>query len=153
VCNHHSPLPWKAYAQRVTIVIVAMAYAGFASAYHRSTWPARFTYAFPALIFLVLLVTVPRQRRQQAAAWFFCGTRGGREPHWPSPALSKRELLITVAPWIAIFVIVVTWEILALLTPPHQNHLTISALSQAYRPFHALLFLVWLSSGAGYLVI
>ena len=130
-----------------------MIYAGFASAYPRSTWPARFTYAFPTLIFLILLATIPRQRRQQAAAWFFHGAKGGKEPHWPRRPLSKKEVMVQLSPWMIVFVAVVTWEILALLTPPNQHHLTISALSQAYRPFHALLFLAWLGSGAGYLVI
>jgi hypothetical protein len=35
-------------------------------------------------------------------------------------------------------------------TGPHQSHLTISALSEAYRFLNALLLLVWMLGGIGY---
>ena len=45
---------------------------------------------------------------------------------------------------------VLAWEVLGIDTGPHQYHLTISALAQAYRPLDAGLLLVWVLVGIGY---
>ena len=42
------------------------------------------------------------------------------------------------------------WEIFGIDTGPHQYHLTIGALAQAYRPLNATLLLVWVLLGIGY---
>ncbi len=42
------------------------------------------------------------------------------------------------------------WDVLGIDTGPHQYHLTISALAQAYRPLNAALQLVWVLVGIGY---
>jgi hypothetical protein len=47
-------------------------------------------------------------------------------------------------------VAIVAWEVLGIDTGPHQHHLTISALAQAYRPLNAALLLVWVLVGVGY---
>ena len=60
------------------------------------------------------------------------------------PALSG------VAPWLVLIVVLLAWEILGIDTGPHQYHLTISALAQAYRPLNAGLLLVWVLVGIGY---
>jgi hypothetical protein len=49
-----------------------------------------------------------------------------------------------------LIVVVLAWEILGIDTGPHQYHLTISALAQAYRPLNAGLLLVWMLVGIGY---
>jgi len=55
-----------------------------------------------------------------------------------------------VAAWLALVVVVLTWDVLGIDTGPHQYHLTISALAQAYRPLNAGLLLVWMLLGVGY---
>lgn len=45
---------------------------------------------------------------------------------------------------------ILAWEVLGLDTGTHQPHLTISALSQAYRALHAALLVVWILVGLGY---
>ena len=55
-----------------------------------------------------------------------------------------------VAPWLVLIVVLIAWEILGIDTGPHQYHLTISALAQAYRPLNAGLLLVWMLVGIGY---
>ena len=50
-------------------------------------------------------------------------------------------MLLTVA---------LAWDVLGIDTGPHQYHLTISALAQAYRPLNAGLLLVWMLVGVGY---
>jgi hypothetical protein len=57
---------------------------------------------------------------------------------------------VGAAPWLGLIVITLAWDVLALDTPPRRYHLTISALSQAYRPLNAFLLLVWLGVGVGY---
>jgi hypothetical protein len=46
--------------------------------------------------------------------------------------------------------VIVAWEVLGIETGPHQYHLTISALAQAYRPLNAALLLAWVLVGVGY---
>ena len=56
-----------------------------------------------------------------------------------------------VAPWLALVRgRSLAWEVLGIDTGPHQYHLTISALAQAYRPLNAALLLVWMLVGVGY---
>jgi hypothetical protein len=55
-----------------------------------------------------------------------------------------------VALWLGLILVVVAWEILGIDSGPHQYHLTISALAQAYRPLNAALLLVWMLVGIGY---
>ncbi len=46
--------------------------------------------------------------------------------------------------------VALAWDVLGIDTGPHQYHLTISALAQAYRPLNAALLLVWVLVGIGY---
>ena len=46
--------------------------------------------------------------------------------------------------------VALAWDVLGIDTGPHQYHLTISALAQAYRPLNAGLLLVWMLVGVGY---
>ncbi len=87
------------------------------------------------------------------------GTRAGRggldlEPArdpWPRPGRGGTgQALRGVAPWLVFVVVIVAWEVLGIDTGPHQYHLTISALAQAYRPLNAALLLVWVLVGVGY---
>jgi hypothetical protein len=48
--------------------------------------------------------------------------------------------------------IAVTWDVLGLDTGRNEPHLTLSALSQAYRAMHAGLLFVWILAGIGYVV-
>jgi hypothetical protein len=46
--------------------------------------------------------------------------------------------------------VVLAWEILGIDTGPHIPHLTISALTQSFRPLNASMLLVWILVGIGY---
>jgi hypothetical protein len=87
------------------------------------------------------------------------GARAGQagfyfEPaHDPWPRQGRGgagQALHGVAPWLWFIVVIVAWEVLGIDTGPHQYHLTISALAQAYRPLNAALLLVWVLIGVGY---
>jgi len=70
---------------------------------------------------------------------------------WPRPGRGGAgPALRGVAPWLGLGLVVMAWEVLGIDTGPHQYHLTISALSQVYRPLNAALLLVWALVGVGY---
>jgi hypothetical protein len=46
--------------------------------------------------------------------------------------------------------VVLAWEILGIDTGKHEAHLTISALTEAFRPLNAAMLLVWVLVGLGY---
>ncbi len=128
-------------------VIALCAWCGWVSGYHRTTGAAEITW----------LVTVVAVILVDVALWR--GRRGGRwgwrlEPvgdPWPRQSLGgPGPALRGVAPWLALIVMVLGWEVLGIDTGPHQYHLTISALAQAYRPLNAALLLVWVLVGIGY---
>jgi hypothetical protein len=58
--------------------------------------------------------------------------------------------MLGAALWAGLVLLALGWDVLALDTPPRQYHLTISALSQAYRPLNAALLLLWLGIGVAY---
>jgi len=129
--------------------VALCAWCGWVSGYHRTTTPAEITW----VVTLVAVALV------DLALWL--GRKGIRfgwplepvtEP-WPRPGRGgKGPALRGVAPWLVLIVVVVVWEVLGIDSGPHQYHLTVSALAQAYRPLNAALLLVWVYVGVGYQV-
>jgi Family of unknown function (DUF6186) len=138
-------------SRRIEITAFALAalfaWCGWVSGFHRATTPAIATWVVSAVAVVVLDVVV------------FRGF-GGRRPiirltpvtePWPaSRARARHATLAGVAPWLVLLVVTVCWEILGIDTGPGVPHLTISALSEAFRPLNAALLLVWMSIGLGY---
>lgn len=56
-------------------------------------------------------------------------------------------------PWVAMVVVVVVWEILGIDTGPHQPHLTLSALTLAFRGMRAATLTVWIALGIGFALV
>jgi len=56
-------------------------------------------------------------------------------------------------PWVAMLVVVVVWEILGIDTGPHQPHLTLSALTLAFRGMRAATLTVWIALGIGFALV
>ena len=78
-------------------------------------------------------------------------SRTGAASHGPGPAEVAADRRFEG--WrrgSSLIVVVLAWEILGIDSGPHQYHLTISALAQAYRPLNAALLLVWVLIGIGY---
>jgi hypothetical protein len=57
---------------------------------------------------------------------------------------------VGVSLWLGLSLVVLAWEILGIDTGRHEAHLTISALTQAFRPLNAAMLLVWMVVGLGY---
>lgn len=120
-------------------------WCGWASGFRRSTAPAEATW----VVSLLLVVAA------DFLAWQ--GRRGRRpglhlepvEQSWPG-AGQKSAVLIGLSPWLALSVLVIAWEVLGIDTGRHEPHLTISALTQAFRPLNAAMLLVWILVGLGY---
>jgi hypothetical protein len=123
------------------------AWCGWVSGFHRSSTPAEITWVVSLAIVLVLASLFRLARRGATFGWDV-GT--ATEP-WPRAGRGGgRKALRGVAPWLGVIVVAATWDVLGIDTGPHEYHLTISALSQAYRPLNALLLLVWMTVGIGY---
>ena len=118
----------------VSLVVAILLASAWASGWHRFTWGARFGTFGCALA--VLSVGFLWQRLQSGAR-----SPGGDVA--PLPIVNHTG----AAMWLAVILVAAVWDILGLLTPPHQHHLTLSAIELAYRPFHALLFACWLAIG------
>jgi hypothetical protein len=123
------------------------AWCGWASGFHRTTPGAEITWLLTAGVVVAFDVALWRGTRAGSGGFHF---EPARDP-WPRPGRGgTRQALQGVAPWLAIVVVIVAWEVLGIDTGPHQYHLTISALAQAYRPLNAGLLLVWVLVGMGY---
>lgn len=123
------------------------AWCGWASGFDRSTAPARATWFVTWAAAVAVDILLWRGRSRPASRWHL-------EPlgrPWPRPGHGgPRRVLVGVSPWLALLVVIVAWEVLGLDTGTHQPHLTISALSEAYRALHAALLAVWILVGLGY---
>jgi hypothetical protein len=117
------------------------------SADHRTTSAAEITWV--VTLAGVVLFDVALWRGKLGRRW------GVRLPlagdPWPRPGRGGGgPALNGVAPWVVLIAVALAWDVLGIDTGPHQYHLTISALAQAYRPLNAALLLVWVLVGIGY---
>ncbi len=121
-------------------------WCGWVSGFHRSTSSAYITWAFSlaAVVVVDLLFWQGQHGRHPGSRLEPSG-----EP-WPRPGLGGHAALVGVSPWLALSLVVLGWEILGIDTDKQQPHLTISALTQAFRPLNAAMLLVWMLVGMGY---
>lgn len=127
--------------------VVVCAWCGWVSGFHRSTTAAEVTWLVSLGAVLAVDVCLWRGRRRLWAGWHLDPVAVS----WPRPGRGGARLaLLGVTPWLALVLVLLTWDVLGLNTGPHQHHLTISALAQAYRPLNAGLLLLWMLVGIGY---
>ncbi len=127
--------------------MLVCAWCGWVSGFHRDTLAAEVTWLVSLGAVIAVDVSLWVGRRGLRWGWHL---HPAADP-WPRPGRGgARAALLGTAPWLALILIALAWDILALDTPPRHYHLTISALSQAYRPLNAALLLIWLGIGVGY---
>ncbi|HMK63965.1 MAG TPA: hypothetical protein VK386_10120, partial [Acidimicrobiales bacterium] len=102
------------------------------------------SFSLAAVVVADLLLWRGRQRRQPGL--HLEPTRD----RWPSPGRAQRLVWAGVAPWLGLVVVAAAWDVLGLATGKHHAHLTISALTEAFRPMNAAMLLVWMAVGIGY---
>jgi hypothetical protein len=123
------------------------AWCGWVSGFHRDTLAAEVTWLVSVGAVVVVDLSLWAGRRGLRWGWRL---EPAAEP-WPRTGRGgARSALVGTAPWVVLFAVALAWDVLALDTPPRHYHLTISALSQAYRPLNAALLLIWLGIGMGY---
>ncbi len=131
----------------VTAGVALCIWCGWVSAYHRSTVPAEVTWVVSVGAVATVTLVLRRGARGRRFGW---PIRPADDP-WPRPGRGGgRRALRGVAPWIGILAVGLAWDVLGIATGPHQPHLTISALAQAFRPLDAAVLLVWMLVGIGY---
>ncbi|HWD56359.1 MAG TPA: hypothetical protein VG346_14630 [Acidimicrobiales bacterium] len=122
------------------------AWCGWVSGFPRSSSAAEVTWVVSLAIVVAAGAAFWRGRRGARVGWHLAPAdpwprsgRGGAGPAWRG-----------MAPWLVLIALATAWDVLGIDTGPHSSHLTISALSQAFRPLNALLLLVWMLVGIGY---
>jgi hypothetical protein len=127
--------------------LVLAAWCGWVSGFHRSSSAGEITWVVSLAAVVALGIA------------FWLGRRGSRfgwrlepvEEPWPRSGRGGGRLALRgVAPWLIVIALAAAWDVLGIDTGPHEYHLTISALSQAFRPLNALLLFVWMFVGIGY---
>lgn len=122
-------------------------WCGWVSGFHRSSAGAEITWVVSLAIVAAVAALFCLGRRGIRFGWNI-GTATGP---WPRPGRGGgRQAWRGVAPWLGLVIVGVAWDALGIDTGPHEYHLTISALSQAFRWLNALLLLVWMLVGMGY---
>lgn len=128
-------------------LVAACAWCGWISGFHRSTPGAEIAWFITLASVILFDSALWRANRAQNPGWRLTPAP---EP-WPRRGRGgSGPALRGVAPWLALILVVLAWEVLGIDTGPRQYHLTISALAQAYRPLNATLLLVWMLVGIGY---
>jgi hypothetical protein len=134
----------------IAVVLAAaavVAWCGWVSALHRDTTAAEVTWLCSLAAVLAVDALLWRGRRGRRLGW---APDPVADP-WPRPGRGgARRALRGVAPWLVLVLVALAWDVLGLDSGRHSYHLTISALSQAYRPLNALVLFVWLVCGVGY---
>jgi hypothetical protein len=123
------------------------AWCAWASGFHHSTEPAlaAWSASLAGVVGIDLLLWNGRHNRRP------CLRLRPSDDLWPTPCTAgSARVLFGVWPWLVIFLVVLGWEVLGIDTGPHEPHLTISALAQAFRLLNAALLFVWILVGIGY---
>jgi hypothetical protein len=117
------------------ILVAVAAWCGWASSLHRATGAARAAWICTAAAVVTFDLLYGRARRDRQA---------------PRPETLPPATWRSAAPWFAVAVLAVAWDLLGIDTGPHEAHLTLSALTQAFRPLNAAVLLLWVAIGVGY---
>ena len=117
------------------------------SGFHRTSTSAEITWVASLATVVTVDIVLARGRSSRRFGWHL---KPVAEP-WPRPGRGgSGPALRGAAPWIALILLALAWDLLGIDTPSNRYHLTISALAQAYRPLNAGLLLVWMLIGVGY---
>ncbi len=131
----------------VLSALALFAWCGWVSAFHRTSGAAEATWVISLAAVVVVDVALWRGSTGRRFGWRL---RRAADP-WPRPGRGGSRLALRgVAPWLVLILVALAWDILAIDSGPHQYHLTISALAQAYRPLNAAVLLLWILIGVGY---
>ncbi len=130
----------RRWLRLVVLLAVVAAASAWASGWQRDTWGARLgTFGWGLVVLGLGFVS----QRRSALSGSSIVVRPTAWAAAQDPAVRRRGASV----WLTIFVVAAAWDVLGLLTPADQHHLTLSAMALAYQPLHALLFAYWLAAG------
>lgn len=142
-----SGVPTRRLALGTLSGLALCAWCGWASGFHHSTTPAFATWFASLAGVVVFDALLWRGRRAHRVALHVPTV----DVPWPRPGQGGRSLILWgLLPWLCLGAVVLAWEVLGIDTGPHEAHLTISALAEAFRGLNAALLLVWIVTGLGY---
>jgi len=125
------------------LVVGAAAWCGWASAFPAGTRSGQTVWGITLAGVLAVDVVLLWLRRRPDGPWM-------TEPvqPWPRARAGGRVSVLGAAwPWVLLGVVVLAWEILGIDTGRHQPHLTLSALTLAFRPVRATTLAAWSAVG------
>ena len=134
---------------RVLVVggVALCAWSGWVSGFHTDSAAAVATWCVSIALVIGIDTALWWERHRREAGNLPLSLA---EP-WPPPGGGGTgRALHGLSPWLILIAVAAGWDVLGIDTGPHQAHLTISALAQAFRPVHATLLLLWLLVGLGY---
>lgn len=128
-----------------------LAWCGWASAYPAGTDGGKLVWGISLAVVAAVALLADGAWRRGHRRWVVPRPLAP----WPPPERShdRRWVLEGMGPWLLLTLVVVTWEALGIDTGRHQPHLTLSALTLAFRPMRAATFLVWIALGLGFVAI
>jgi hypothetical protein len=131
----------------ILVALVLGGWCGWASGFPESSTGAFVTWSASLAVVVGADALWWWGRRRPGSVWHLPTV----QTRWPGPDRDgPRRVPVGVAPWLVLAIVVLAWEVLGIDTGTDQPHLTVSALSQAFRPFHAALLWVWMAVGLGY---
>ncbi len=129
---------------------VLCAWCWLASGFRHSTDPAFVAWSASLLAVAVIDWSFWSRRRRVRHAGTARDNPAAPSESGTSRALGFAARLRAAALWVALVLVAACWEALGIDTGPKVPHLTISALSEVFRPLDAALMLVWIVVGIGY---
>lgn len=131
------------------LLVLLLAWCGWASGFQAGTRAGLSAWLVSLAAVLVVALGMYASRNKPGSRWHV-------EPaplSWPRPGRGgTRRALAGTAPWLALAVAILAWEILGIDTGVHEPHLTLSALSLALRPVRAGALAVWMGVGVCFAV-
>ena len=127
--------------------VLLCAWCGWVSGFHTDSAAAVATWLVSVAVVICIDLTLwSRHRRPEGQV-----SHLSLAAPWPRPGNGGAvRALYGLSPWLILIALAAAWDVLGIDTGPHETHLTISALAQAFRPVNAALLLVWMLVGFGY---
>lgn len=132
----------------LAVGVALCAWCAWVSGFQRSSVGAWATWSVTLAAVAAVDVLIWRGRRSSDPAWSLTPARPWPRPGHDGVAARWAGSL----PWLALVTVAVAWDVLGLVTGPHEPHLTISALTQAFRPLNAAVLLTWIVAGVAFAV-